>query len=86
MHTLEFLVTGMVCQGCSHSVERMVVALDGVEDAAVDHRAGTASVTCAPRVAPEAVHDAVRDGGFGVRACGNPDCACDDCHCQPCAC
>ena len=86
MNTLEFEITGMVCQGCSQGVERMAVSLAGVSGAVVDHETGTASVTCDPSVEPDAVYEAIRDGGFGVRACGNPACACDDCHCSPCAC
>ncbi len=86
MTTLEFDVTGMVCEGCSNAVRTMVLSQTGVESAEVDHGNGTASITGDATMKAEAVHRAIRDGGFGVRACGNPRCACDDCHCDPCAC
>lgn len=86
MTTLEFDVTGMVCEGCSNAVRTMVLSLTGVESAAVDHETGTASVIGDAAMMAAAVHGTIRDGGFGVRACGNPQCACDDCHCNPCAC
>lgn len=86
MTTLEFDVTGMVCQGCSNAVRTMVLSQTGVESATVDHETGKASITGDATMTAAAVHGAIRDGGFGVRACGNPQCACDDCHCDPCAC
>ncbi len=86
MTTLEFDVTGMVCQGCSNAVRTMVLSLTGVESAAVDHETGTASIAGDASMTAAAVHDAIRDGGFGVRACGNPRCTCDDCLCEPCDC
>ena len=86
MTTLDFDVTGMVCEGCSNAVRTMALSVEGVTEAAVDHEAGTASITGEATMMPAAVHGAIRDGGFGVRACGNSLCLCDDCHCDPCTC
>lgn len=59
-------VTGMVCEGCSAAVERVVTALDGVREARVDHVSGDARIEHEDTVALAAIAKAVRDAGFDV--------------------
>ena len=68
MLTLEFDVTGMVCDGCSTAVRTLVLAQTGSTSATVDHGAGTACITGDATMTLAAVRSAIRDGGFGVRA------------------
>ena len=76
---LTFTVKGMVCSGCSDTVQRVVTALGPVSDAVVNHETGDATVTHDGNVDVDAVYAAIRDAGFGV-------CACVDCKCDPCNC
>ena len=86
MGELTFTVTGMVCSSCSETVQRVVTALGPVRDASVDHESGDATVTHDGNVDAGAVYAAIRDAGFGVRACGNDACGCGNCNCDPCGC
>ena len=85
MSQLEFQVTGMVCSGCSETVERVVGAMSGVSGAKVDHESGIAVVDHQSADA-EAIYAAIADAGFGVRTHGNTECACLNCRCDPCTC
>jgi len=73
MNKLEFEVTGMVCDGCSDNVKKVVGAIAGVSDVSVDHESGTASATLGGGATKDAVFAAVRDAGFGVKGCGECD-------------
>ena len=86
MSQLEFAVTGMVCSGCSASVERLARGMASVTAARVDHERGSAVVEHDGRMDPEALYAAIVDAGFGVRTCGNAACECANCRCEPCAC
>lgn len=86
MSRIEFKVTGMVCAGCSQTVQRIVTGLGGVIGADVDHETGAASADVTGGVEPDAIHAAIRDAGFGVSACGNDACGCANCDCDPCLC
>jgi len=57
-----YKVGGMTCQGCANSVSRALEALDPVERALVDFKAGT--VVVQGPVAEAAVKDAVEAAGF----------------------
>ncbi len=87
MSQLEFKVTGMVCDGCSSTVQKVITGLAGVSSATSDHVSGATSVEHDPSAcAPAVIYQAVRDAGFGVSVCGNPACKCSNCHCDPCQC
>lgn len=86
MSRLEFAVTGMVCRGCSSSVERVAAGVAGVTAARVDHAVGSAVVEHDGNADAEALYAAIVDAGFGVRTCGNAACECSTCRCEPCAC
>ena len=70
MSQLTFEVTGMVCSGCSDTVQRVVGALSGVSGVKVDHESGDAVVDHDGADA-EAIYAAIKDAGFGVRTGGN---------------
>ena len=59
-------VTGMVCEGCSAAVQRVVTALGGVQQAQVDHVSGDARIEHDETVALTAIAEAIRDAGFDV--------------------
>ena len=79
MSELAFKVNGMVCSGCSDTVQKVVTAIDGVSGANVDWETGATSVEVGGSVDPDAVYTAIRDAGFGV-------CTCSNCRCDPCSC
>lgn len=85
MSQLTFEVTGMVCSGCSDTVQRVVGAIAGVSSTKVDHESGDAVVDHDGADA-EAIYAAIKDAGFGVRTCGNEACVCQNCRCNPCSC
>lgn len=86
MSQLEFTVTGMVCSGCSSSVERLAVGVAGVTAARVDHQLGSAVVAHDGSADAEVLYAAIVAAGFGVRTCGNAGCECSTCRCEPCGC
>ena len=59
-------VTGMVCEGCSAAVERVVTAVAGVQEAQVDHVSGNARIEHDETVALTTIAEAIRDAGFDV--------------------
>ena len=79
MSEMAFRVTGMVCSGCSDTVQKVVAALPAVTNAVVNHETGAATVTHDGNAETDAVYAAIRDAGFGV-------CTCANCTCDPCAC
>ena len=85
MSQLAFEVTGMVCSGCSDTVQRVVGAVSGVSSAKVDHESG-ATVVDHDGADAEAVYAAINDAGFGVRTTSNAACKCANCRCDPCTC
>ena len=70
MSQLEFVVTGMVCSGCSDTVKSVVGAISGVGTVSVDHESGATSVSL-EGASEDSVYAAIRDAGFGVKTCGN---------------
>lgn len=67
----EIQVTGMVCEGCSAAVERVVTAVGGVQKAQVDHVSGSARIEHDDSVALTTIAEAVRDAGFDVAEGGD---------------
>jgi len=65
-YTAAYTVTGMTCGGCVKNVKAAIGGLDGVEDVAIDFRSGTATVTSAAELDPEAVKAAVAAAGYTV--------------------
>ena len=61
-------VEGMVCEGCSDAVHRVVTAIDGVSAASVDHVTGATSVEHDAGVETAALVAAIRGAGFDVAA------------------
>ena len=80
MSQLTFRVTGMVCAGCSDTVQKVATAIDGVSSVNVDWETGATALEVGASVDPGAVHTAIRDAGFGVCQCSN--CQCDPCQCK----
>jgi copper chaperone CopZ len=62
--TTELKVTGMTCDGCKSSVERVVKRVAGVTAATVDLPSGRLTVEGTPD--PTAVRAAVEKAGYGV--------------------
>lgn len=66
--TVSLPVTGMTCAGCARRVETALREVEGVAAADVNVALERADVTYAPgTVGPEALVDAVKATGFGVR-------------------
>ena len=59
-------VEGMMCAHCEARVKKVLEALDGVEDAVVDHTAGTAVVTLNTEVSDEVLRNAVEEQDYQV--------------------
>ena len=59
-------VEGMMCAHCEATVKKALEAVDGVESAAADHTAGTASVTLSKAVDDETLKQAVEAKDYKV--------------------
>jgi copper chaperone len=69
METTTLKIQGMTCGGCVASVSRVLKAVPGVTDVAVELQPGTARVTFDPaRTALPALAAAVEEAGFDVAA------------------
>ncbi|MHB1053758.1 MAG: heavy-metal-associated domain-containing protein [Thiobacillus sp.] len=67
MTEITLSVTGMTCGGCVSSVQKVLTALPGVQNAEVTLSPGLARVTFDPSViARAALEQAVIDAGFGI--------------------
>lgn len=65
METVTIHITGMACGGCSSAVQQALLALDGVETAAVSHVEGVAEVRFDPaRVDADQMAVAIRQAGY----------------------
>lgn len=58
-------VTGMTCQGCAGTVQRVLLRVTGVREVAVDLATGQVKVRGA--VSPEQAVAVVRDAGYGAQ-------------------
>ena len=69
METIALNVAGMTCGGCVGSVTRVLKAVPGVTNVAVQLTPGRADVTYDPaRTAPAALKTAIEDAGYEVVA------------------
>lgn len=59
-------VSGMMCPHCEMSVRKALEAIDGVKDAVVSHKAGTAVVILDKEVPDETLRTAVESQGYKV--------------------
>ena len=67
MNEIILSVTGMTCGGCVNSVQKVLLALPGVQRAEVTLTPGQARVLVDPaRVERAALVKAIVDAGFGV--------------------
>ena len=67
MNEITLSVTGMTCGGCVNSVQKVLMALPGVQNAEVTLTPGQARVTFDPaKVERATLVQAVIDAGFGV--------------------
>lgn len=67
--TLNMIIRGMTCGNCARTVERKLIGIPGVTQAAVDLQGASARVTYdADRVKPDALAQAVRQLGYEVPA------------------
>lgn len=66
MATGTYTIKGMTCGHCVNAVSTELGQLPGVSDVQVDLAAGTATVTSAAPLDPQAVRDAVDEAGYEV--------------------
>jgi len=65
MEAMKISVGGMSCQGCVRSVERVLLAQEGVSEAVVSLESKEVSVRFDPqRISLDALKAAIRDAGF----------------------
>jgi copper chaperone CopZ len=68
VETLTLYISGMVCGGCSGTVQKTLLALQGVTRADVSHVEGTAEVAYDPaRVQPAQIKATIEATGYSVR-------------------
>jgi len=69
MEHVTMTIHGMTCGGCVASVTRVLKALSGISEVAVDLESGSARVAFDPGVVnPEMMAAAVEDAGYDVVA------------------
>lgn len=67
METITLHIFGMVCGGCASTVEKALLALDGVASAEVSHTESQAEVVYdVAKVQPAAMRAAVEAAGYKV--------------------
>ena len=59
-------VEGMMCGHCEMHVKKALEALDGVTNAEVSHKTGTAVITLAKEVSNDVLKQAVAEQGYEV--------------------
>jgi len=64
MSTATYAIKGMTCGHCVSAVTTELSGLPGVSDVRVDLTGGTATVTSAQPLDPQAVRDAVDEAGY----------------------
>ena len=70
--SLELRISGMTCESCSAGVRSALLDVDGVVDAAVDHKQGTARVWYEPAHRPpaESLRASVKRQGYDIEQIG----------------
>jgi copper chaperone len=67
MESVTIPIEGMTCGGCVANVERVLKAIDGVQNVNVSLTPGQAVVEFVPgRVDPARLHSAIEDAGYEV--------------------
>ena len=66
MNTLTLKVTGMSCMGCVNSVKNLVGGVAGVVAVRIDLPSGRVEVDHASPATPEAIREAIEEGGYQV--------------------
>ena len=59
-------IEGMMCGHCEMHVKKALEALDGVTNAEVSHKTGTAVITLAKEVSNDVLKQAVAEQGYEV--------------------
>ena len=59
-------IKGMTCSHCTGRVEKMLKAIDGVENASADLENGSAVMNLASPVSDDLIREAVDDAGYAV--------------------
>ena len=59
-------IEGMMCEHCEMHTKKALEALDGVAEACVSHKSGTAVVTLEKSVSDDVLIQAVADQGYHV--------------------
>jgi len=68
MQKLTLHITGMACGGCAATIEKALLALDGVIEADVSHTEGTADIRFDPaKVQAEQLKAAIEAAGYQAR-------------------
>jgi copper chaperone len=68
METVTLYISGMVCGGCSGTVQKALLTLQGVAKAEVSHVEGTAEVAYDPaKVQPAQIKATIEATGYAVR-------------------
>ena len=68
MQSIRLNISGMVCGGCSGTVQKALLALQGVTRADVSHIEGAAEVAYDPaRVQPAQIKAVIEATGYAVR-------------------
>jgi len=63
---MEFLITGMTCEGCAKNVQRVIEKVPGVVKADISLTQNHATVSTNTSVDPLAVVQAVKNAGYGA--------------------
>jgi Cu2+-exporting ATPase len=63
-------IEGMMCGHCEMHVKKALESLNGVTEAAVSHKEGTAVLTLSDDVSNEVLRKTVEDEGYKVVSCG----------------
>lgn len=69
MEHITLKVTGMTCMGCVNSVKRLLGQLPGVGQIEIDLASGKTDVDYdGAQVTPDAIRQAINDGGYQAQA------------------
>jgi copper chaperone CopZ len=69
MATINLKVEGITCGGCEKSIQKALLAHDGVSSASASHEAGMVDINYDDaQIQPEALKQAIEDAGFDVVA------------------
>jgi copper chaperone len=73
MQTEQLKVTGMTCGGCTSSVTKALLAVNGVDDVVVSLATGQVTVQYNEKLtSPEQLKSAVKEAGYGLDESNSP--------------